>query len=89
MYLPVYNYCWSVPIIIIYIHVTPRSSLAWKNGIDVMAGVVDQDYTGIVKVVLINHSRVPFEIEVGDYIAQIIPEKIANVVAVEEAKTIE
>jgi hypothetical protein len=34
----------------------PRSSLAWKNFIDVGAGVIDADYRGNVGVVLFNHS---------------------------------
>jgi dUTP pyrophosphatase len=39
----------------------PRSSLAWKNHIDVGAGVIDADYRGPVGVVLFNHSEEKFE----------------------------
>jgi dUTP pyrophosphatase len=30
----------------------PRSGLAWKNHIDVGAGVIDADYRGLVGVIL-------------------------------------
>ena len=42
-------------------HVAPRSSLAWKNHIDVGAGVIDADYRGTVGVVLFNHSETDFQ----------------------------
>ena len=36
-------------------------------------GVINSDYRGIVKVLLINHhSSKPFEIEIGDRIAQVV-----------------
>jgi len=50
----------------------PRSGLAWKQGIDVLAGVVDCDYRGPVGVVLQNHGQAPVEIVHGDRIAQLI-----------------
>jgi len=31
----------------VYGRVAPRSGLAWKNSIDVGAGVIDQDYRGV------------------------------------------
>ncbi|QJA43149.1 deoxyuridine 5'-triphosphate nucleotidohydrolase [Phaeobacter phage MD18] len=37
-----------------YGRIAPRSGLAYKHGIDVMAGVVDSDYRGDVGVILIN-----------------------------------
>jgi dUTP pyrophosphatase len=54
----------------------PRSGLAVKNGIDTLAGVVDSDYRGEVKVVLINHGAEPFTIRPGDRIAQILVQRI-------------
>ena len=39
----------------VYGRVAPRSVLAVKHGFQVGAGVVDPDFTGVVKVVLVNH----------------------------------
>jgi len=50
--------------------------LAWKNSIDVGAGVIDVDYRGSVGVILFNHSDVDFNITYGDRIAQLILQKI-------------
>ena len=44
-----------------YGRVAPRSGLAVKNFIDVGAGVIDEDYTGLVGVVLFNHSETDFQ----------------------------
>lgn len=59
-----------------YGRVAPRSGLAWKNFIDVGAGVIDQDYRGNVGVILYNHSDVDFDVKKGDRIAQLICESI-------------
>lgn len=54
--------------------VCPRSGLALNYGITVLngPGVVDSDYRGEVKVILINHSDQPFTIAHGDRIAQMV-----------------
>lgn len=49
-----------------------RSGLAYKNGIHVLAGVVDSGYRGEVGVILVNHGEEDFKINVGDRIAQMI-----------------
>lgn len=54
----------------------PRSGLALKQGIDVLAGVVDSDYRGPVGVVLQNHGQQPVEISPGDRIAQLVIQPI-------------
>ena len=59
----------------VYARIAPRSGLALKNGIDVMAGVIDPDYTGEIKVLLYNSSDIKFEVQRGDRIAQIIFEQ--------------
>jgi dUTP pyrophosphatase len=58
-----------------YGRIAPRSGLAYKNGIDVMAGVVDSDYRGDVGVILINLDKeAHFVVEHGMRIAQLIIE---------------
>jgi dUTP pyrophosphatase len=59
-----------------YGRIAPRSGLAAKHGIDVLAGVIDEDYRGEVGVILVNHGSDPFVIGIGDRIAQLILEKI-------------
>ena len=50
-----------------YGRIAPRSGLAIKNGIDVLAGVVDPSYRGPVGVVLINLNYKKPNSEVGSY----------------------
>ena len=69
-----------------YGRVAPRSGLAAKNGIDVLAGVVDSTYRGNVKVILVNHSNFTFNINSGDRIAQLIFERIYTPQLVEVEK---
>lgn len=63
------------------LQVRPRSGLALKNGISVLnsPGTVDSDYRGEICVILINHSKVDFNIEVGDRIAQGVIAKVEQV----------
>lgn len=62
-----------------YGRVAPRSGLAHKNGIDVLAGVVDSGYRGELKVVLHNTDRHDlFFVSPGDRIAQLIIERHYN-----------
>ena len=44
----------------------PRSGMSVKNGIDVLAGVVDSGYRGEIKVCLLNTSREWMNIKEGD-----------------------
>jgi dUTP pyrophosphatase len=63
-----------------YGRIAPRSGLAYKNGIDVLAGVIDSDYRGDIGVILFNTSTTnEFQVKAGDRIAQIIIEKCHNV----------
>jgi dUTP pyrophosphatase len=67
-----------------YGRIAPRSGLAVKHGLDTLAGVIDSDYTGEVKVVLQNLDvSQPFVIRPGYRIAQLILEKYEIVDAVE------
>ena len=61
-----------------YGRIVPRSGLALKHSIDMGAGVVDEDYRGPIKVVLINHSKDNFVVKVGDRIAQLVLECIVT-----------
>jgi dUTP pyrophosphatase len=55
-----------------YGQVAPRSGLAVKHGIQVGAGIIDEDYRGNVGVLLFNMSDKPFSYEKGDRVAQLI-----------------
>src|SRR6188474_1309294 len=56
--------------------VWPRSGLAVRHGIDTLAGVIDSDYRGEVRVVLVNHGDAEFRIEPGDRIGQLLVQKV-------------
>ena len=71
-----------------YIRVAPRSGLALKD-VDVAAGVIDPDYRGEIKAVLVNHGAGIFQVKRGMAIAQLILERhvIDEVVQVDELPT--
>lgn len=54
--------------------VCPRSGLAADRRVTVLnaPGVIDSDYRGELKVLLVNHGNEDFDIEVGDRIAQLV-----------------
>ena len=54
--------------------IRPRSGLAAKNGITVLnsPGTIDSDYRGEISAMLINHSKINFEVERGMRIAQMV-----------------
>jgi len=52
-------------------------------GIALGSGVIDADYSGEVKVILRNHGKADYLFKVGDRIAQLIIERIANAEATE------
>lgn len=62
----------------VYARIAPRSGLSVKYSIDVGAGVIDSDYTGIVKVLLINNGTETFSVNVGDRIAQMLFERVEH-----------
>ena len=59
-----------------YGRVAPRSGLAAKNGLDVLAGVIDSDYRGEICCVLYNTGDQVIELPAGSKICQLIVEKI-------------
>jgi dUTP pyrophosphatase len=66
--------------------VRPRSGLALKNGVTVLnsPGTIDSDYRGEIKVIMINHGSVPFSIEPGDRVAQLIFAPVVRVFWIED-----
>lgn len=54
--------------------VRSRSGLAAKHGICVLnsPGTIDPDYKGEIKIILINHSKVAYQVSDGDKIAQLV-----------------
>ena len=61
-----------------YGRIALRSGMVVKHQIAVNAGVIDSDYTGEIKVVLVNMSHQDYGIQKGDRIAQLITEKIVE-----------
>ena len=61
-----------------YGRVAPRSGLAVRHGIDVLAGVIDSDYRGEILCALVNHGDEPFEVEPGARVAQLVVEAVAT-----------
>ena len=58
-----------------YGRIASKSHLAIQNQVHVGAGVIDPDYTGEIKVLLINHSKHYYQVKEGEPIAQLILEK--------------
>jgi dUTP pyrophosphatase len=59
-----------------YGRIAPRSGLASKNGLDVLAGVIDSDYRGEVCCLLYNTSDEAIALPAGSKICQLIVEQI-------------
>ncbi|HEV8368155.1 MAG TPA: dUTP diphosphatase [Pyrinomonadaceae bacterium] len=59
-----------------YGRVAPRSGLAVKNGLDVLAGVIDSDYRGEVCCALLNTGDEPLTLPQGSRLCQLIIEQI-------------
>jgi deoxyuridine 5'-triphosphate nucleotidohydrolase len=64
-----------------YGRVAPRSGLATKNGLDVMAGVIDADYRGEIRCLLYNAGDETISLPAQSKICQLIIEKIITPVA--------
>ena len=68
-----------------YGRIAPRSGLAWKHGIDVLAGVVDPGYRGEVGVVLVNFGDRVCRLNAGDRVAQLVITPYVAIGGVEHA----
>jgi dUTP pyrophosphatase len=66
-----------------YGRIAPRSGLSVKQGLGIMAGVIDEDYRGEIGVVAINQGHDPICITHGMRIAQLIVEVYKPVLVVE------
>jgi dUTP pyrophosphatase len=62
------------------VQVRPRSGLALKHGVTCLntPGTIDSDYRGEVKVILANLGDVPFAVNRGDRIAQLVPAPVQH-----------
>lgn len=69
------------------IQVRPRSSLAAKHGVTILnaPGTIDSDYRGEIGILLINHGEMPYTIERGERVAQLVVAKVEQL-NVEESK---
>lgn len=65
--------------------IRPRSGLALKHGISIVnaPGTIDADYRGEIGVILINLSNVPFVVNDGERIAQMVISKCEQAELVE------
>jgi dUTP pyrophosphatase len=59
-----------------YGRIAPRSGLAAKKGLDVLAGVIDSDYRGEVCCLLYNTGDEAIDLPAGSKICQLIVEQI-------------
>ena len=67
----------------------PKSGLAIYRSIGVLAGVIDQDYTGEIFVLLINHDdKLSYQIRPEDKVVQLILEK-ATIARLQEVDTLD
>lgn len=63
-----------------YWRIAPRSGLAYKHGIDVLAWVIDSWYRWDIGIILINFGDEDFVVEAWDKVAQFIIEKCHTVI---------
>jgi len=59
-----------------YGRIASRSGLSFKNGLEVGAGVIDEDYRNELIVILHNHSDIDFRVDENFRIAQLIIERV-------------
>ena len=65
-----------------------KSGLASKNGLKVMAGVIDSTYRGEIKAVIINLSDREYRVEKNTKIAQMLIQKVESM-EIEEVENLE
>jgi dUTP pyrophosphatase len=62
-----------------------KSSLTYQAGIHCLAGVIDAGYRGEYVVILHNSGREPYDIKIGDKIAQILIQPVEHARIVESS----
>lgn len=60
-----------------------RSGLAFKQGISILAGVIDASYRGEHKIILLNTGNEPYELKKGDRLVQALLIKLPEVEVIE------
>ena len=62
--------------------IRPRSGLALRHGVTLVnaPGTIDADYRGEVGIIMINHGQVPFVVQRGDRVAQMVVHRVCHVV---------
>ena len=55
-----------------YGRVWPRLSLTLKNFLDISGGVINSDFREDLLFITFTHSKHPFEVKIGDKIAQFV-----------------
>lgn len=66
--------------------VWPRSGLAGRDKVDTSAGVLDSDFRGEFKVLLVNNGNLPFKAVIGERIAQLIVLRVSDAEMIEVLK---
>lgn len=59
-----------------YGRISPRSSLTINHLSDVSSIIIDSDFSGVIQVILFNHSFKRYLVQIGDKIARLILHKI-------------
>jgi len=74
-----------------YARIAPQRGLTSKKGIAINGGVIDADYTGEIRIIMINHGKADCRIQEGDRITQLIIDKInkSNIMEVDELELTE
>ncbi len=76
-----YNQEWIKQNYKFYAEIKSRSGLASK-GIHAEGGIIDQEYTGELRIILANTGKASYKIQKGDRIAQIIPYIIPKITSI-------
>lgn len=63
-----------------YGQIAPRSGLAVKQGLEILAGVIDSDYRGEIMIAVLNSGSEPIQFKKGDRVAQMLILPVSNIV---------